>query len=528
MVYYVLITATDLTFSIHSVINCMTLILRHVDFFKLKWFCLVLQCSGVVSYQVSAMSIIMLVFDLFISIRNPFSTETRKRRKISVLCCIIAIVVASSLAYVPFIWWYGDDSNLEFCSIANLYGANFPNYHIMAISVLAILFLLMILASFLLLREIKKFFQPTRLMSLKLTIPKILQDDSDEAQDDKKLASDIKTSDMAVSDDAAEKPLPDLVSDVEKVTMKLSNYSGIDNKAFNKEERMTLRDKILKTDSITSSIGEQGVHCDTAYSVEENAVTSENQGNEYTKAYEMISPKQDDDYNGASCDQKVPDRDHSLSSGHSHEEGIFSHNEDADANIDHKTKNSDAALPGYVNSAFESDELNSKFRQGAANDTQKEQLEKPDASQPEVGKADEKGLDTEQKQRLSVDTEKPYRGSIDKVRRLTGTEAVGPGLKEIEAAHVQKRKKFIQACQTVAAFMIAFLGCGLPYYILGVVELSQGTASEDTDSRRTIRVICALFLYLLPIVDPILYTSRFEVIRTTLYRFLPKCCKCSE
>ena len=525
MIYYVLITATDLTFSIHSVINCMTLILRHVDFFKLKWFCLILQCSGVVSYQVSAMSIIMLVFDLFISIRNPFSTETRKRRKISVLCCIIAIIVASSLAYAPFIWWYGDDRNLEFCSIANLYGANFHNYHIMATSVLAILFLLMILASFLLLREIKKSFQPTRLMSLKLTIPKILQDDSDEAQDDKKFASDVKTSDMAVSEDAGDKPLPDLVSDVEKVTMKLSNYSGIDNKAFNKEERMSLRDKILKTDSITSSTVEKGRFCDTVYSVEETAVISENQVNEYTKAYETISAERDDDYNGASCDQKLPDRGHSSTSDHSQEEGMFDHKKDEDANIDHKTENSDNALPGHVNSAFESDELNSKFRHVPANGTQKE---KPDASQADVGKAGEKELDTEQKQRLSVDTEKPYRGSIDKVRRLTGTEAVGPELKEIQAAHVQKRKKFIQACQTVAAFMIAFLGCGLPYYILGVVELSQGTTAEDTHSRRTVRVICALFLYLLPIVDPILYTSRFEVIRTTLYRFLPKCCKCSE
>ena len=506
MIYYVLITATDLTFSVHSIINCVTIILRDVDFFKYKWFCLILQCSGTVSYQISAMSIILLVFDLYVSIRSPFSTETSLRRKLSYAACFVAIFVASSLAYGPFIWWYGSETKLDFCSIANVYGPYFTDYHKMATVVLALLFLLMIITSSLLLKEINLSIQPRPLRSMK--IPAISKDDT-ETKSVRKLKPgprnalpDANTVDDQVTDaeDQSDEvvrgsTLPDVVAGLEKVTMDLSSYVGIDNKTFDKEERISMRNKLLNIGAnpcMDSSMNDGLANSETDELKDAHA-----EQNHYTEAYKSVA-------------------------------GIESESTQVLTNIKNPQKPQTAEenaiavgqIPGYVNHAFDVEDKETNTRDGMS-------VQEPPVSMVLETPATTDQLDNaqEDKQRLSVDVEAVYRGSLDKVRRLTGTETVRLELKEIETARSEKRKKFLRACKTVAAFMTAYLGCGLPYYILSVVELSQGSGAEDSDERRTVRMICALFLYLLPIVDPILYTSRFIIIRQTLGKFLPKCCK---
>ena len=169
--------------------------------------------------------------------------------------------------------------------------------------------------------------------------------------------------------------------------------------------------------------------------------------------------------------------------------------------------------PAYVNHGFDDKGTQNKATYGIK------------GREPKANKVSEAAARTCQVDNANEDKQ---RLSLDKVRCIMGTEHVGQEIKEILNDRSEKRKKILRACTTVAAFMTAYLGCGLPYYILSVIELSQGTATEDSVERRTMRMICALFLYLLPIIDPILYISRFVIVRQTLGRVIPRCCRCRK
>ena len=411
------------------------------------------------------------------------------------------------------------ERELEFCSIANVYGVYFHNYHIMTTTVLAFLFFLMIVASFLLLREIKKSIQPRRPKLSHLSIPTIFRNDNEERKERK-----LKTGDNTGTDAdgpvfvyegsntdlssavTKETDLPDLLSDVEKVTMRLSDYSGIDNKAFDIEERNSVRNTTLQQLSrdklVTEDFTNEQQETDKQPTLKDTNTNSEGyKVNHKASANTIVS----------SSDPNLTDN--------------LTNN--SDKTDDDAEKNITGITVGYINNAFESNEENkTESREQIKDGEVGSKIPDPISmvQTPEDGQDE----NCQTRERLSVDNATRYRGSVDKVRRLTGTELVGQDIQDISIAHSAKRKKFMQACKTVAAFMTAFLGCCLPYYILGVVELTKNTETEDSQERRTIRVICAMFLYLLPIVDPILYTSRFQIIRQTLYRLFAKCCKCSD
>ena len=205
------------------------------------------------------MSIIQLVIDLFRSIRDPFNNQIKRKRVISIAGCITTTLIALSIALVPFIWWYGSETELKFCSIGNVYGLYFHDYHIVATSFLAVLFFLMIVTSFLLLHEIKKTIAPRRPKLSKLSIPKMFREDKD-----RRTARRLKQHDSSETDAedsiivyagpnggnlaerGKEMALPDLVSDVEKIKISLSDYSGIENVAFDSKERRSIQIKILQ------------------------------------------------------------------------------------------------------------------------------------------------------------------------------------------------------------------------------------------------------------------------------------------
>ena len=382
----------------------------------------------------------------------------------------------------------------------------------MATSVLAVLFFFMIVTSFLLLREIKKTIHPRRPKLSKMSIPKIFRDDKDGRTTRRLKQHDTTETDAGdsiivyagpndgqLAENGNEMALPDLVSDVEKITMSLSDYKGIENVAFDSEERQSIRKKVLQQLSEDTNV--TGAELDVKINV-----NTENDTNLEAIINENLS--------SINQNQNLPVKPY-VPDAKTENDLKEDRSENQNA-----TSKSGCVNQAYVSNEDENQEDNGKTGIRSATEKSQEHI----STAPTLnGTEQENGTGS---QRLSVDTETPYRGSIDKVRRLTGTDMIGPEMaKELATVHGEQRKKFMQACKTVAAFMTAFIGCCLPYYILSIVELTQGREKEDSYERRMIRVICATFLYLLPIVDPILYTSRFDIIRNTLGRILRKCCR---
>ena len=361
----------------------------------------------------------------------------------------------------------------------------------------------MVVASSLLLKTIKSSIRPRRPKSFK--IPSIFRVDPDaksprkwksarrNALNNDKLAhNQAAISDEKANADGAGPKLPDVVAGIEKVTTSLSNYVGIDNKAFDREERMTLRNKLLNIDAKLNA-DETCTNNGAANDGQLDGKDSAASGNQYTDAYKSVA--------GLDTEATI-------------------HQDPEQKQIGDEDDSATNQSLAQVNHGFDNEEDQSQALDGTK---QGESV----ANTIVASRTEQLADDTEDIHRLSVDVEAPYRGSIDKVRRLTGTtDQVEPEIKKVLSDRSEKRKKFLRACTTVAAFMTAYLGCGLPYYILSVIELSQGTATEDSVQRRTVRMICAIFLYLLPIVDPILYTSRFAIIRQKLGRVMPRCCRC--
>ena len=92
-----------------------------------------------------------------------------------------------------------------------------------------------------------------------------------------------------------------------------------------------------------------------------------------------------------------------------------------------------------------------------------------------------------------------------------------------------RRERFMRACKTVAFFVASYVGCCLPYYVLLCTHLGcKEHCTEDTPKTRRTRAIVATALYLLPIIDPILYTKRFQLFKETLskmFQGLRNCCR---
>ncbi|MES9868060.1 MAG: G-protein coupled receptor [Candidatus Thiodiazotropha sp. LLP2] len=379
----------------------------------------------------------------------------------------------------------------------------------MATVVLALLFVLMVVASSLLLKQIKSSITPRRLRSFK--IPSIFKHDPESKlertrksgrcnalRDNKITCDQVTHSDGQSKEMVHGSTLPDVVAGVEKVTTSLSNYVGIDNIAFDKAERISIRNKLLNID--TNPDMNTFPNNGAATKEQHDRKDSNASRNRYTDAYKSVA--------GIETEMSL-----SVTSIQNSEQ-----RPNTDGNV-----TTAGQKPEYLNHGFDDTDI-----QNTVTEEMKEK--EPTANMVPEAPATNGQIDgtTVDNQRLSVDVETAYRGSIDKVRRLTGTEPVGPEIKEILNERSEKRKKFLRACTTVAAFMTAYLGCGLPYYILSLIELSQGTATEDSVERRTVRMICAIFLYLLPIIDPILYTSRFVIVRQTLGRVVPRCCRCRK
>ena len=460
------------------------------------------------------MSIIQLVFDLFRSIRDPFNNQIKRKRVISIAGCITTTFIALSIALVPFIWWYGSETELKFCSIGNVYGLYFHDYHIVATSFLAVLFFLMIVTSFLLLHEIKKTIAPRRPKLSKLSIPIMFREDRDgrttrrlkqhdssetDAEDSIIVYAGLNGGNLAES--GKEMALPDLVSDVEKTTISLSDYSGIENVAFDSVERRSIQIKILQQLSEDANVA--GAELEVKSNV--NSEIDANPGAIINEELSSIDENQNQPVK-----QYIPyaKTENELKEDRSENQTATS------------ISGSECANKAYESNEDENQEDSGKKGASSATETTQEHISTASTLN---GTKQENRTGS---QSLSADTKTPYRGSRDKVGRLTGTDMIGPEMaKELATLNGEQRKKFMQACKTVAAFMTAFIGCCLPYYILSIVQLTQGRETEDSNERRLIRAICAAFLYLLPIVDPILYTLRFDIIRKTLCRILRKCCR---
>ena len=302
-----------------------------------------------------------------------------------------------------------------------------------------------------------------------------------------------------LAESGKEMSFPDLVSDVEKIKISLSDYSGIENVAFDSEERQSSRIKILQQLSEDANVAgaELEVKSNVNSEIDANPKAIINE--------ELLSI-------GQNQNQPVKQYIHYAKTENELKEDR-SENQNA-------TSISCCANKAYESNADENQEDSGKTGAISATETT---LEHISTASTLNGTKQENGT---RSQSLSADTEIPYRGSRDKVGRLTGTDMIGLEMaKELATVNGEQRKKFMQACKTVAAFMTAFIGCCLPYYILSIVQLTQGRETEDSNERRLIRAICAAFLYLLPIVDPILYTLQFDIIRKTLCRILRKCCR---
>ena len=285
--------------------------------------------------------------------------------------------------------------------------------------------------------------------------------------------------------------LPD-VAWVDKVSTSLSNYVGIDNKVLDKSERFSIKNKLLDIDASLDTFLNNGA----ATKEQLDQKDSNTSQNRYTDAYKSVAGIESEVSRSVTNSSNLEQR-------HKEDENI--------STADQK--------PEYVNHGFNEEDIQNT----TIDDMKGRKLTTIMVAEPPVTTCE---IDDaiEDNQGLSVNAETACRGSEDKVRRLTGTEPIEPILND----RLEKKKKFLRACTTVAAFMTAYLGCCLPYYILSVIELSQGTDTEDSAKRRTVRMICALFLYLLPIIDPILYTLRFVIVRQTLGRVVPMRCRCRE
>ncbi|XP_060595650.1 uncharacterized protein LOC132749771 isoform X2 [Ruditapes philippinarum] len=93
-----------------------------------------------------------------------------------------------------------------------------------------------------------------------------------------------------------------------------------------------------------------------------------------------------------------------------------------------------------------------------------------------------------------------------------------------------RRREFNSACRTVGVFMAAYLGCCMPYLIWNALGLACGSTCSDNDrpETRAIRALVATALYLLPVIDPILYTRRFDVFKKATFGMLLKLCPCKK
>jgi hypothetical protein len=60
--------------------------------------------------------------------------------------------------------------------------------------------------------------------------------------------------------------------------------------------------------------------------------------------------------------------------------------------------------------------------------------------------------------------------------------------------------------------------------------LACGSTCSDNDrpETRAIRALVATALYLLPVIDPILYTRRFDVFKKATFGMLLKLCPCKK
>ena len=427
-----------------------------------------------------------------------------ERVRVTCVACFVAILIAMSSSYGPFIWWYGNETKLDSCSLANLYGSYFTDYNKIVTVILASLSVLMVIASSLLLKEIKSSIDPSRLKSLKVS--SIIRHDP-EPQMQRKLENGRRNAlhDNEITDDQVTQPerqldqltddsaVPNVILDVAKVPTSLYNCVGVDNK----EEDISMRNKLQNIDTNL----DMGTCPNNEATINEKLDRKDSNASHsrYTDPYTPGAGMESEMPLSATCSRKTEQQ------------------QNAGENAPKVNKK-----PAFINQGIDGEEI-----QNITTKEMKGKESTTNTASEATSTTGEIHYTKDEDQRLTVDPGTAYRGSIEKVRRIRGTERIGPEIKETlnNKSKKKKRNKFLRACKTVAAFVTAYLVCSMPYCILSVVELAQGTATEVSVQQRYVRVICSIFANLLSVIDPILYTSRFVIIRQTLRKIIPRCSK---
>ena len=498
------------------------------------------------------MSIVLIAFDLVWRTRNPFRIETKPpRRYVSVFACISTIFVACLLAYGPFIWLYVPERQLEVCNIATIYGMYLHYYHILTLSVLSLLFGILIIASCRVLQATMKISWPK---SLKGTQQLSVETHSFEANDDIlksncRNETDIKikpekdvSADSGPLENVKESNLDNIDAPVEKVTINLSDYTGIETK----------RTAVLKVAASTSIVA-QSNHS----KVEPERLSLSGYAEVETGSYvvEKVTSSLST-YTGIDLtqfyNQERRPRNKSMVVGNSQMfirnlksggDQIYGSNVPAEStqyylsanrgvcvdNDDDKKPPTDLCeqksegseihsildtLHNAIdddNTAISGQATSSSSGNTVTNSTESEDKMEYDRSEKDTSERNPK--EVENMDCISVLTKHTFKGSIEKLQRLTGnSEIFCTSAHELQKLEREKQKQVVYACKTFVAFMTVFLVCSLPFYVLSAVQLLQVTGSGDSEEDHTVRAMCGFFLYLRPIIDSALYISRFNIV----------------
>ena len=118
-----------------------------------------------------------------------------------------------------------------------------------------------------------------------------------------------------------------------------------------------------------------------------------------------------------------------------------------------------------------------------------------------------------------------FSGKVNEPKHAKNTKNEDSTYTQADARH----QRFIRACLTVAIFTASYVFCCMPYYVMCWLNVGcHPNCSADTPESRQIRLIMSGTVYLVPIIDPILYIKRFKLFNETLVKLFRRlrniCC----